>query len=347
MRRIDHLDTLRGFALCGILFANAPALLHLSPIRDDRPDPVYTALGYLVDERFFPVFATLFGISFALMWRSARTRTASPRRVLAQRLITIGVLGALHQLFQPGEALLPYALAGLIVLLPATLLPDRWVPACAGVVGAALLAGAVATTGGVATVPGLFLIGYATGMADLPARIDAARDRGGRAVHAVTALVVCAALTAAVAAAALQYADPRLSAAAGIVTAAAYSALVVAADRGACHRLLAPLRLLGRTALTNYLGATAALLALRAVAGPLGLGTEDTQAWPRMVIACAVILVCQAAVTALWLRRFAQGPLEHVVRTVSRWGVRPTAPTSAPAPRAVEACAPELAPTYR
>src|SRR5699024_202776 len=219
----------------------------------------------------FPVFATLFGLSLALMWRTTRERTASPRRVLAQRLIAIGVLGGLHQLFQPGEALLPYALAGLLVLLPATLLPDRWVPVCAGVVGAVLLADALATTAGVTTVPGLFLIGYAVGMADVPARIEAARDRGGRAVGAVTALVVCAALTAAVTAAALQYADPRLSAAAGIVTAAAYSALVVAADRGLGHRLLTPLRLLGRTALTNYLGATAALIALRAVAAPLGL----------------------------------------------------------------------------
>src|SRR5699024_7625888 len=93
MRRSDHLDTLRGFALCGLIFANAPALLHLSPIRDARPVPVYTALGYLVDERFFPVFATLFGLSLALMWRTTRERTASPRRVLAQRLIAIGVLG--------------------------------------------------------------------------------------------------------------------------------------------------------------------------------------------------------------------------------------------------------------
>ncbi|MBR7503759.1 hypothetical protein KCW65_27125, partial [Mycobacterium tuberculosis] len=82
----------------------------------------------------------------------------------------LGVLGALHMLLQPGEALLPYAIAALVVLLPSTWIPSRLLAPVTASVGALLLLAGVATGGGMAIIPGLFLVGFATGCTDLVRR---------------------------------------------------------------------------------------------------------------------------------------------------------------------------------
>src|SRR5699024_6109274 len=109
--RIIALDVVRGFALCGILLVNLPPMLHLGAV-DAHGDPLafYRFYEDFVQNRFFPIFSFLFGIGFGLMWLSASERSPRPRLALLRRFAFLGVLGVLHQLLQPGEALLPYAI---------------------------------------------------------------------------------------------------------------------------------------------------------------------------------------------------------------------------------------------
>ncbi|MFE6858226.1 DUF418 domain-containing protein [Nocardia sp. NPDC057668] len=327
MRRLESLDVLRGFALCGILFANAPVMLHLlGPRPDGTPDPVSTALDYTVNYRFFPLFALMFGIGFALMWRSVGAKLAAPRRALLQRLLTLLVFGILHQLLQPGEALLPYAIAGL-VLLPATLLPQRRIPLVTGVAGIGLLAGGLVVNGQLLLVPGLFLLGFAVGSTALPRRVE---DDPRIALWPLLVLVpaVAAGLLA-------QQRDPMgVALVTGLAMAAMYACLLLAAMatplRPLLVRAFAPL---GRTALTNYIGASVILvLVQRFAAAPLGLSADSAHPWLRMVLLCGVILLVQNVISAWWLTRFGQGPLEKAWRILTYWRSEP--PAIRPDPRA-------------
>src|SRR5699024_8252369 len=112
-------------------------------------------LDLLVQQRFFPIFSLLFGLGFGIFLYRAAHRTTPPRVALTRRFLALGVLGAVHQFFQPGEALLPYALIGLVVLLPLSWLP-WWLNLPAA---AALLATALAlTSGGVSLVPAMLAL---------------------------------------------------------------------------------------------------------------------------------------------------------------------------------------------
>lgn len=105
-----------------------------------------------------------------MLMLSAPART--PRLALLRRLIVFGLLGALHMQLQPGEALLPYAIADLVLLLPVSFLPSkRWAQIFIASVGTLLLLGATWTGGGLSQVPGLFLLGYVAGITGLPHRI--------------------------------------------------------------------------------------------------------------------------------------------------------------------------------
>jgi uncharacterized protein len=83
--RIQALDVLRGFALCGIVFI----------------------------------------IGFAIFLERAPARSDRPRVLLVRRFVFLALLGGLHHLLQPGEVLLPYAICGLVFLLGAALASYR------------------------------------------------------------------------------------------------------------------------------------------------------------------------------------------------------------------------------
>lgn len=299
--RISALDTLRGFALCGILPVNIWQTLHLAD------PPRWLTLGF--EQRFFGIFSLLFGIGFGIFLDRAATRTDRPRRLLVRRLVVLAVLGGLHLLLQPGEVLLLYAICGLVFLLPASYLPPRAVL----VVGVVMLVVAVAVLVDSAWVPGLFVIGLAM------ARYDVPRTLPGR-----TGLL--AGLTAGLAAAALAAYhfsdvggdDPgKLAVVLPLLMSAGYATGLLLLLRTPLGRplsaLLAPL---GRMALTNYLTATVLFVTL----GHL-LGLPDSTRWGSAVALAVGILVLQAVWSPLWLRWHRYGPLEWVWRCAT-WGRR-------------------------
>ncbi len=320
--RIAALDVLRGFAVCGILVVNIEPVTDFRESTDAAPITLGDPSGWLqlfVQQRFFPIFCLLFGIGFSLLLTSAARRTARPRLLLLRRLLVLAPLGALHQVWHPGEALLPYALFGLLLLLPSSWLP-RWTVALgAGVLVCVALLGA---QGGLALVPGLLLLG------SVLVRYGVV-DRIGTSTRAP---LVSFAVFALAAVPAVLWQLDRLewsgisssSAVAGFAMAGAYvSGLLVLMGtraRAALEVLFAPL---GRMALTNYVSATPVMV----LAGRV-LDLPHSRSWTQVLLVCAAILLGQWVLSTLWLRRYRQGPLEWLWRQAT-WAQRQPLPRTA------------------
>jgi uncharacterized membrane protein YeiB len=306
-RRIAALDALRGFALCGIIFINIPQTMDMMADLSRAPEGV----RLFVLGRFYPIFYLLFGLGFGLFLRSAARRGARPRVPMARRLLALGVLGAAHHLLQPGEVLLPFAITGLVVLLPLSYAPAR-VNLVAGAV--LTVVGLLAGVGGFGVLPGLFVLGFAlaqAGFTDRLPRLGAATGvvAAGCAVFAVVAYLVV------VSGAGGELVGRWFGLLFSLSMAGTYAAvflLLLRTPAGpALSAVFAPL---GRLALTNYLSATVLFVTFGAV-----LGLRGSDRWGTAALLGAAILVVQAVWSPLWLRRFRYGPLEWSWRVVTYW----------------------------
>ncbi|TDD87880.1 DUF418 domain-containing protein [Saccharopolyspora karakumensis] len=314
-RRVTEWDALRGFALCGILLVNIPQITRMAHGSENGASHLISnGLGMLVEQHFYPIFAFLFGLSFSLFLEGAQ-RSRRPRLMLARRLLVLGLLGAAHHVLQPGEALLPYAIFGLLVLLPASWLPTRvLVPVSV----LAALAGFTAVSGGMFSIPGLFLLGLAC------ARTGIARTVDRRPGQLAVVLVIAVLLSVPAVWAQLVYPPDgplttRIAAAAGVLGAVAYASAFLLVLRTRIGRPLAALvEPLGRMALTNYLTAT---LLVVAVAGPLGL--RESTDWSTALGLALIVLAVQAAFSHWWLGHFRYGPAEWALRTATWWKPMP------------------------
>ncbi|MFI5841904.1 DUF418 domain-containing protein [Catenuloplanes sp. NPDC051500] len=312
-RRIRALDVLRGFALCGITVANVKPIAHNGSVTDGTGTVLppsddsggWLHLHLLVDQRFYPIFAVLFGIGFALLLRSAGSRV-----VLARRLLALLAIGLLHlTLLWPGDVLTAYALFGLLVLLPASWLPRG----AAGVLSVLLIAGSLAlATGFYLLIPGLLMLGSVLTRYGLADRFDDLPPR-------VPALFFVAFAAAAVpftwmqaSGLALPYSYPI----AGLLIAGAYVcgmlALLATRARAVLEPVFAPL---GRMALTNYLGTTVLVLIVAALVP----GSSDGWGTGTVLGIAGAILALQWLWSTAWLLVFRQGPLEWGWRWVTWW----------------------------
>lgn len=145
MARIRELDALRGFAVCGIMLVNT--WQHVDP----RPAEGARLMGF-AEGRFYPIFAFLFGVSFALFLRAH-----DDRLIMLRRLAVLALFGVGHWWLMPGEVLLPYAIFGVVVLLPASYLP-KWLNP---VLGAVVVVWAIVQGSPWVLIGGLFLLGLA------------------------------------------------------------------------------------------------------------------------------------------------------------------------------------------
>lgn len=317
--RLLSLDVVRGIALAGILFVNVPVFLQLAsyfPGEAHDDNIVRTALDLLVQQRFFPIFSLLFGVGFGMMWRSAQ-RAARPRVVMLRRLVFLLALGVLHTMLQPGEALLIYAIAGIVFALPLT-----WAPRGVALgLGGFLTLATVAIGGSVFLAAALIMLGFALAQYGIAEAMEHRTTLWRRT--ALIAWPLGLALTA------LQYVyrhDMAMSlpvaAAAGLAMSVAYVATVVllmqTSARDALDAVFAPL---GRMALTNYICATLVALTARPFAATLGI-EDTTTGFAVMVGWCVALLAAQVLVSRWWLGLRGQGPLEWIWRQVTWLGAR-------------------------
>ncbi|KAF0996115.1 DUF418 domain-containing protein [Geobacillus sp. TFV-3] len=129
--RIAAADVLRGFALLGILLVNmryfsSPAL-YGDTIKDRGFDRTVAAVvDVLFEASAYPLFAFLFGFGAVMMFRRLSSRGERPIPILLRRfllLLGIGVVHAFGLWF--GDILIPYAIAGFIMLFFFAA-PPRW-----------------------------------------------------------------------------------------------------------------------------------------------------------------------------------------------------------------------------
>lgn len=315
--RIGEIDALRGFAMLGIVFINILQMTGMPRETGPAADDSAANLGAFVYEvttyqRFFPIFTVLFGLGFAIFLRNAATRTDRPRVVLARRLVVLGVIGVLHSLLQHDEVLRWYAVGGVIIMLPASYLPRRWVLAAAWVL---FVPGFVLN--GVFLIPTLLLFGMALAQYEVPETLG----RRGRQLATFFAVTLALSLLMGV----YQYVGgvgPEhrgRSLPAGVVFAAMYAAGFLLLLRTPAGRVLrAVFAPVGKLALTNYLLATVLILAGEAV---LDLGAEaDYGAAALLGLAIGAV---QVIISPIWLRFFRFGPFEWAWRCLTWWNVLP------------------------
>lgn len=317
--RWQFIDSLRGFAVLGILLVNAVDITQVGMERLIEggavlDDPVREALYLTVQTRFVPIFVFLFGMSLWIVLDGAHTRAPRPGLVMVRRLVSLTAIGGLLMFAYPGNVLLEYGIVGLL-MLPVVLLAPPRVTLGAGVVltvAVYALAG-----GGVASVPGLILLGAGAAALGLPRALETS----GKTVAAVFA--VAAVLTGpALLWQQTTQGDPRYSTPggiAGLVMAVLYTTGLALLWRTPARRAIAAaFEPLGRMALSNYVGA-AIVMALTPLVMDVGHMTSVT---PVVLLSLALIVV-QSLLSRLWLTHFVYGPVEWLWRTAT-W-LRPVA----------------------
>ncbi|WP_158678909.1 DUF418 domain-containing protein [Pseudoalteromonas sp. T1lg75] len=121
-QRRPDLDILRGIAILGIFFLNAPYFIdfangYVPPIPLSSADAILTRLSDLALEgRFRGLFLVLFALGLVIQWQRCYEHE-DPIPKLQRRLMVLLAIGLVHSLIiWAGDILVGYALAGLLAL---------------------------------------------------------------------------------------------------------------------------------------------------------------------------------------------------------------------------------------
>jgi hypothetical protein len=314
--RFATLDVVRGIAVCGIAYANIDGIIHSGELFGEYSRSLFLEL--FVSQRFFPIFSLLFGISFGLMFTKAKQQVDHPHRVMLRRISVLAVMGIVHQFFNPGEALLPYAMCGLVILMPLSFFPPQWqkIIALTGGIVLIIIGGYF---GGVLLIPGLFLLGYFIAISAVLPIIE-----GGSPL--IWALIVVF-LVVSVVMVLVQRGLPveellgPVPSYAGLILASTYILITVALMSTAARPvLIAVFSPIGRMALSNYIGATVVFWGLKLSGWDFSPLVENYGIWPALMIVVTIMLVVQIVISSLWLRTFKRGPLEAAWRWLTWYG---------------------------
>jgi uncharacterized protein len=121
--RIAVVDVLRAVALFGIIITHcAQGFLAARP-----PSPgfmnVTTLDGIVLNlstllafGKFFTIFSFLFGLSFALQMRSAAQKGSAFTGRFIWRLVVLGLIALVHNVFYAGDILIIYVFLGLLLI---------------------------------------------------------------------------------------------------------------------------------------------------------------------------------------------------------------------------------------
>lgn len=144
--RIHALDALRGIALLGILIVNMGSFKGLSTLEmfpsaeslaQSADRTAFLLVNTFFTGKFYPIFAFLFGLGFALQIGRMQRRGVNPTGIMLRRLGILLLIGALHGLFiWTGDVLFTYATCGMVLLLVSRLRAQTvlyWVLGLAGI----------------------------------------------------------------------------------------------------------------------------------------------------------------------------------------------------------------------
>ena len=121
--RLESLDVLRGFALCGVMIANASWAFSGRGFASDDPaywldTPTQWIVDVLISGKAMTLLTCLFGLGFALQTTRAAAAGHNANRLHARRLAALLIIGMLHAtVLWWGDVTWSYALAGFALLL--------------------------------------------------------------------------------------------------------------------------------------------------------------------------------------------------------------------------------------
>lgn len=354
-RRLATLDILRGFALFGVFFINMLLFSGNDPFDPAQwagADRVVLWLAVvLVEGKFYPIFAFLFGVGFALQAQRARQHSSPFEAFYGRRLVVLLLIGVLHTaLFSPYDFLIEYALLGVLLFPLRTSKPATFLYLALGVLAASMVlvllisshilpdslcdagshASMLATygNGSFIEVVVLRLRHSLCDLLELPINLFSYRILGMFLAGAWAGYIGLFHRVA-------DFADPlRVAIGVGVVLgvgsmlsfkvkncigdialACCYiSALSLLLLQPLWEQRLMPIAALGRMALSNYV--LNSLISSTLFYG-YGLGLIG-QIGPASVLVLALACyLLQMVGSGLWLRHFHQGPLEAIWRTLS------------------------------
>ncbi|SDX97476.1 uncharacterized protein SAMN05421736_10150 [Evansella caseinilytica] len=122
--RLHHIDSLRGFALLGILLVNMLAFQYgtigykfIYPTLLPIDKSAFSLIEWLFQGSFYPIFSMLFGFGAVIMWERAEAKARPFNRIFIRRLLILLVIGFMHLHFLwDGDILFTYAITGLLFI---------------------------------------------------------------------------------------------------------------------------------------------------------------------------------------------------------------------------------------
>lgn len=122
-KRIVIIDSLRGFALWGILISHLSFFFEAFDISSvNGPDPSISNIvvsiinGILFSGKYFAIFSFLFGLSFYIQMERAAQKGINFQWRFLWRIIILLIIGYLHSLLFSGDILIIYAILGIFLV---------------------------------------------------------------------------------------------------------------------------------------------------------------------------------------------------------------------------------------
>lgn len=330
--RINVIDLIRGFALIGLPFVNVLALwssnVNLSGSQGDIW--IQRFLYIFVEGRFYAIFSFLFGLGLWIFLSRAKGKNDRPYVLFIRRMLILSIVGILHQLIHPGEALLVYAIIGVPILffdkIPKQI---NLILGIAGIIIASLFGSKILTT-----LP-LMLLGLAFGQYRVFETYIKNRKMWmivGLLSFIVTSIIVVVLwqkapsdglnymegveLTEAQVVSNRAFSDVAdLSLTFAPIFSVFYVSFLVLLEPLA-RKWLLPLNAFGRMAFTNYIGQSVILVIIA-----MFIPTGTVVSYAVATMTCALVVITQIIISTYWLKVFRYGPLEWLWRcgTYGKW----------------------------
>jgi uncharacterized protein len=113
--RIEVIDSLRGFALLGVLIANIPFVNEGVSKMDATLSFLF---NLLIDRKFVTIFSILFGFGFYVQMKNAATKNSNFKKYFIVRMLLLFAIGSIHAfVIWNGDILRCYAVGGLFLFL--------------------------------------------------------------------------------------------------------------------------------------------------------------------------------------------------------------------------------------
>lgn len=125
-QRITVVDSLRGFAVCGIILIHFMEHMNFYAFPEQAPfnQTIWDTVWFLGSSKMYAIFALLFGFSCFIQHHNQEVKGYDFRPRFAWRMVLLFIWGLLDLMFYNGDILGTYAAMGLL-MIPLVKAPDK------------------------------------------------------------------------------------------------------------------------------------------------------------------------------------------------------------------------------